>query len=121
MAFVSGQPFAISCSTDNDSRKLFPDIRCIYLYAYHREWFHYEQGHIPGLIFAWGITPTLPEPSQGPLSIQIPIDYDALDLEDVSASQNAMRSTFGCLSFERYSANEKEMHCHERFDVESTL
>lgn len=32
-----------------------------------------------------------------------------------------MRSTFGCLNFEGYPANEKQMHYHERFDVESTL
>ncbi|KAF3484275.1 uncharacterized protein GIQ15_03599 [Arthroderma uncinatum] len=62
-----------------------------------------------------GLTPTFPESPQEPP--HIPISYDALDLEEESASENATRNIFGWLRFEGFPGNEKEIYSHEWFDL----
>lgn len=60
------------------------------------------------------IPPGPPKPKQwdGPLESYTPVSFEALDLEEESASENATRSIFGWLRFEGYPPAERDIHEH---------
>lgn len=63
-----------------------------------------------------GSTPRAPTPppseQRGPFEPHIPVSFEALNLKEESASENATRSIFGWLRFEGYPPAERDIHEH---------
>ena len=67
------------------------------------------------------LEPPKSEQWDGPFESHTLVSFEALDLEEESASENATRSIFGWLRFEGYPPAERDIHEHPWVKIEDSL